>query len=99
MPMAEEGATVPVLFQWCGEASSVVVKICEVGEVFAKREQDEKDAKAKAKAEHKAKMTGILKKKLGFIKPEMDADGNPEELKLTAFKYEAPERTMIAKTW
>lgn len=99
MPMVEDGATVPVLFQWCGEATSVIVKICEVGEIFAARKKAEKEAKDTAAAEHKAKMTEILKKKLGFIKPEMDADGNPEELKLTSFKYEKPARQTVVKTW
>ena len=98
-PLVDEGATVPVLFQWSGEATSVSVKICEVGEVFDKREKAEAEAKKKASDAHKAKMTEILKKKLGFLKTEVDADGNPEELKITGFKYEKPVRETVVKTW
>ena len=93
-PQVAEGATVPVLFQWSGQASSVSVKICEMGEAFAARDKAENDAKEAASSKHKAESTVILKKKLGMDKAE-----EGEDLTIKAFKYTRPDREMLPKTW
>lgn len=93
-PQVDDGATVPVLFQWAGEAEKVEAKYCEVSEKFNAREKAEKDALQEAKSKWKAEQTAILKKKLGF---EKAAEG--EDLTMTTFKYEKPARETIVKEW
>merc|ERR1711907_646712 len=94
LPSVEDGATVPVLFQWCGEAAKVEVKYCEVKSKFDERDEKEQAALQAAKATWQAEQTAILKKKLGF-----EQAGEDEELNLTAFKYDKPVRETIAKDW
>lgn len=94
MPRVKEGATLPVLFQWPGDAADVKLLICEMSGPLKEREEKELKAKTEAKAIWSNEQVAILKKKLGF-----ETAAEDEELKLTPFKYERPEREVIKKDW
>jgi len=94
MPRVKEGATLPVLFQWPGDAADVKLLICEMSQPLAERAEAELKAKTEAKALWSTAQVAILKKKLGF-----EPAGEDEELKLSAFKFERGEREILKKAW
>jgi len=94
VPFVQEGATLPVLFQWPGEADDVKIMLCEMSKPLADRDAAELEAKTVAKEAWSKTQTDILKKKLGFIKPE-----EGEDLTMAAFKYERPAREVLKKEW
>jgi len=96
-PVVQQGATIPVLFQWPNDASEVNLMLCELGEYFAKLEAEEHEVKMQAKNKWQAEQVTILKKKFGFQPPEEGEDVS--ELKLTSFKYEKPARQVRQKDW
>jgi hypothetical protein len=94
MPSVEEGTSLPVLFQWPHEASSVSVLYCEMGELLRQREADEQAALVAAKAKWQTDQVLLLKKLLGF---EKKAEG--EAVKMAPFTYERPPRETLKKAW
>ena len=94
VPFVQEGATLPVLFQWPGDAQDVKLMLCEMSGPIKEREAAELKAKTEAKEVWQETQIAVLKKKLGFVEAE-----EGEELKMTPFAYEKPARETLPKDW